>query len=123
MGYIVEAKETSDSMELEDEDWRYLLHQANSSSQNPEVGRLEGQYATHPPEVISDSVSQDLAETLSRLVPDLPAESKSVLDPPPVPGAASTLHMQNYFGGERKAIVEEFIRLCEQGELRVRRTP
>ena len=110
-------------MELEDEDWRYLLHQANSYSQNPEVGRLEGQYATNPPEVISDSVSQDLAETLSRLVPDLPAESKSVLDPPPVLGAASTLHLQNYFGGERKAIVEEFIRLCEQGELRVRRTP
>ncbi len=123
MGYMVEAEKTGDRLELQDEDWKFLLQLASTYSQNPEAGAIEGQFATSPPALVSDSVSQDIAETLSRLVPDLPLQSKSVYEPPPAPGAASIHFLQSYFGGERKAIVEEFIRLCEQGELLVRRTP
>ncbi len=31
------------------------------------------------------------------------------------------MELRNYFGGERKGIVEEFIRLCQLGDLTVRR--
>lgn len=73
-----------------------------------------------PPDVIPSSVSRDLAETLNKIVPALPERSGPINLPLPQEGV-SFMELRNYFGGERKGVVEEFIRLCQLGDLTVRR--
>ena len=73
-----------------------------------------------PPDIIPDSVSRYLAEILSKVVPDLPERSGPINVPLPQEGV-SFMELRNYFGGERKGVVEEFVRLCQLGDLTVRR--
>ena len=74
-----------------------------------------------PPDIIPGSVSRHLAETLNRIVPTLPERSGPINVPLPQEGV-SFMDLRNYFGGERKRVVEEFIQLCQLGDLTVRRT-
>ncbi|CAA9271046.1 MAG: hypothetical protein AVDCRST_MAG93-2640, partial [uncultured Chloroflexia bacterium] len=73
-----------------------------------------------PPDIVPSSVSQDLAETLNRILPDLPQRSGPINVPLPKEGV-SFMELRNYFGGERKGVVEDFVRLCQRGDLTVRR--
>ena len=75
---------------------------------NPIAG-IDYYLSIPPPDIIPDSVSRYLAETLNRVVPDLPERSGKLME------------LRNYFGGERKGVVEEFVRLCQLGDLTVRR--
>ncbi len=87
---------------------------------NPVAG-LDHYLSIPPPDVVPSSVSQDLAETLNRIVPDLPQRSGPINVPLPQEGGGSFMELRNYFGGERKGVVEEFVRLCQLGDLTVRR--
>ena len=86
---------------------------------NPVAG-IDHYLSIPPPDVVPSSVSRYLAETLNRIVPDLPERSGPIKVPLPQEGV-SFMELRNYFGGERKGLVEEFVRLCQQGDLTVRR--
>ena len=86
---------------------------------NPVAG-IDYYLSIPPPDIIPDSVSRYLAEILSKVVPDLPERSAPINVPLPQEGV-SFMELRNYFGGERKGVVEEFVRLCQLGDLTVRR--
>jgi hypothetical protein len=119
MEYQVEVRDTGESMRLAEEDWRYLLMLAGTFGWNPVAG-IDYYLSIPPPDIIPDSVSRYLAEILSKVVPDLPERSGPINVPLPQEGV-SFMELRNYFGGERKGVVEEFVRLCQQGDLTVRR--
>lgn len=105
-------------MRLDERDWRYLLILANLFGWKPLAG-LDYYLSIPPPEVIPVSVSRHLAETLDRIVHSLPERSGPLNVP--LLGSASFMDLRNYFGGERKGVVKEFVRLCQLGDLMVRR--
>ncbi len=119
MEYQIEVRDISESMVLADEDWRYQLILASTFGWNPVAG-LDHYLSIPPPDVVPSSVSRYLAETLNRVVPDLPERSGPINVPLPQEGV-SFMELRNYFGGERKGVVEEFVRLCQLGDLTVRR--
>lgn len=84
------------------------------------VAGLDYYLSIPPPDIIPGSVSRYLAETLNRIVPTLPERSGPINVPLPQEGV-SFMDLRNYFGGERKGVVEEFVRLCQLGDLTVRR--
>src|ERR687893_1498217 len=120
MEYQVEVRDTGESMRLAKKDWRYLLMLAGTFGWNPVAG-IDYYLSIPPPDVVPSSVSRDLAQTLNRIVPDLPQRSGPINVPLPQEGV-SFMDLRNYFGGERKRVVEEFIQLCQLGDLTVRRT-
>ena len=119
MEYQIEVRDTGESMMLAEEDWRYLLVLAGTFGWNPVAG-IDYYLSIPPPDVIPESVSRYLAQTLNRVVPTLPARSGPVNLPLPQEGV-SFMELRNYFGGERKGVIEEFVRLCQLGDLTVRR--
>jgi hypothetical protein len=119
MEYQIEVRDTGESMMLADEDWRYLLTLAGTFGWNPVAG-VDYYLSIPPPDVIPDSDSRYLAQTLNKVVPTLPARSGPINLPLPQEGV-SFMELRNYFGGERKGVVEEFVRLCQFGDLTVRR--
>ncbi len=119
MAYQIEVRGTGESMRLADRDWRYLLMLANLFGWNPVAG-LGYYLSIPPPDIIPGSVSRHLAETLNRVVPALPERSGPINLPLSQEGV-SFMDLRNYFGGERKGLVEEFVRLCQLGDLTVRR--
>ena len=119
MEYQIEVRDSGESMQLAEEDWRYLLMLAGNFGWNPVAG-IDHYLSIPPPDVIPDSVSRYLAETLERVVPTLPERSGPIEVPLPQEGV-SFMDLRNYFGGERKDALEEFIRLCRLGDLTVRR--
>jgi hypothetical protein len=119
MEYQIAVRDTGESMMIADEDWRYLLVLAGTFGWNPVAG-IDYYLSIPPPDVVPSSVSRYLAETLNRIVPDLPQRSGPINVPLPQEGV-SFMELRNYFGGERKGVVEEFVRLCQQGDLTVRR--
>ena len=92
---------------------------ASTFGWNPVAG-IDYYLSIPPPDVIPESVSRYLAQTLNRVVPTLPARSGPINLPLPQE-CVSFMELRNYFGGERKGVVEEFVRLCQLGDLTVRR--
>ena len=119
MEYQIEVRDTGESMTLAEEDWRYLLVLASTFGWNPVAG-IDYYLSIPPPDVIPESVSRYLAQTLNRVVPTLPDRSGPINLPLPQEGV-SFMELRNYFGGEREGVVEEFVRLCQLGDLTVRR--
>ena len=119
MEYQIEVRDTGESMSMADEDWRYLLTLAGTFGWNPVAG-IDYYLSIPPPDVIPESDSRYLAQTLNKVVPTLPARSGPINLPLPQEGV-SFMELRNYFGGERKGVVEEFVRLCQLGDLTVRR--
>jgi hypothetical protein len=120
MDYLIEVRDASDSMQLAEEDWRYLLMLAGTLGWKPVAG-LAYYLSVPPPDIIPVSISRHLAETLNRIVPTLPERSGPINLPLSQEGV-SFMDLRNYFGGERKRVVEESIQLCQLGDLTVRRT-
>ena len=120
MDYLIEVRDAGDSMQLAEVDWRYLLMLAGTFGWKPVAG-LAYYLSVPPPDVIPVSISRHLAETLNRIVPTLP-ESSGPINLPLSQEGVSFMDLRNYFGGERKRVVEEFIQLCQLGDLTVRRT-
>ena len=120
MDYLIEVRDAGDSMQLAEVDWRYLLMLAGTFGWKPVAG-LAYYLSVPPPDVIPVSISRHLAETLNRIVPTLPKSSGPINLPLSQEGV-SFMDLRNYFGGERKRVVEEFIQLCQLGDLTVRRT-
>ena len=120
MDYLIEVRDAGDSMQLAEVDWRYLLMLAGTFGWKPVAG-LAYYLSVPPPDVIPVSISRHLAETLNRIVPTLP-ESSGPINLPLSQEGISFMDLRNYFGGERKRIVEKFIQLCQLGDLTVRRT-
>jgi hypothetical protein len=121
MSYRIEVRDTGDSMRLAEEDWRYLLIMANLFGWKPVAG-LDYYLSIPPPDIIPRSVSRHLAETLNRVLPSLPKRRGPINLPLTREGGTSFMDLRNYFGGERKATVEEFVRICQLGDLTVRRS-
>jgi hypothetical protein len=119
MEYQIEVRDTGESMMLTDEDWRYLLKLASIFGWNPLAG-VDYYLSIPPPDVVPESDSRYLAQTLNKVVPTLPDRSGPINLPLPQEGL-SFMELRNYFGGERKGVVEEFVRLCRLGDLTVRR--
>lgn len=107
-------------MRFAEEDYRYLLMLANLFGWNPVAG-LDYYLSIPPPDLIPSSVARHLAETLNRIVPTLP-ERRGPINVPLTQEGVSFMDLRNYFGGERKGAIEEFIRLCKLGDLTVRRS-
>lgn len=120
MEYQIEVRDTSESMRLAEEDYRYLLMLANLFGWNPVAG-LDYYLSIPPPDIIPSSAARHLAETLNRIVPTLP-ERRGPINVPLTQEGVSLMDLRNYFGGESKDAVEEFIRLCQLGDLTVRRS-
>ena len=120
MEYQIELRDTGESMRLAEEDYRYLLMLASLFGWNPVAG-LDYYLSTPHPDLIPSSVARHLAETLSRIVPTLP-ERRGPINVSLTQEGVSFMDLRNYFGGERKGAVEEFIRLCKLGDLTVRRS-
>jgi hypothetical protein len=95
-------------MRFAEEDYRYLLMLANLFGWNPVAG-LDYYLSIPPPDIIPSSVARHLAETLNRIVPTLP-ERRGPINVPLTQEGVSFMDLRNYFGGERKGAIEEFIR-------------
>ncbi len=119
MEYQIEVRDTSESMRFAEEDYRYLLMLANLFGWNPVAG-LDYYLSIPPPDIIPSSVARHLAETLDRIVPTLP-ERRGPINLPLTREGVSFMDLRNYFGGESKGALEEFIRLCQLGDLTIRR--
>jgi hypothetical protein len=119
MEYQIEVRDTGESMRFAEEDWRYVLMLANLFGWKP-VADLDYYLSIPPPDVIPSFVSRYLAETLNRVLPALP-ERRGPINVPLTRAGASFMDLRNYFGGERKPTVEEFVRICQLGDLTVRR--
>ena len=87
---------------------------------NPVAG-IDYYLSIPPPDIIPSSVAQYLAETLNRVVPNLSERRRHINVPLPQEGMLF-MDLRNYFGGENKDVIEEFIRLCQLGDLSVRRS-
>jgi hypothetical protein len=74
MDYLIEVRDTGDSMQLAEEDWSYLLILAGTFGWKP-VAVLAYYLSVPPPDIIPVSISRHLAETLNRIVPTLPERS------------------------------------------------
>jgi len=107
-------------MRFAEEDYRYLLMLANLFGWKPVAG-LDYYLSIPPPDIIPSSVARHLAETLNRIVPTLP-ERRGPINVPLTQEGVSFMDLRNYFGGESKGAIEEFIRLCKLGDLTVRRS-
>ncbi len=84
------------------------------------VAGLDYYLSIPPPDIIPSSVARYLAETLNRVVPNLP-QRRGPSSVPLTQESVSFMDLRNYFGGERKGAVEKFIWLCQLGDLTVRR--
>ena len=93
---------------------------ANIFGWNPVAG-LDYYLSIPPPDIIPRSVARHLAETLDRILPTLP-ERRGPINVPLAQEDVSFMDLRNYFGGESKDAVEELIRLCQLGDLTVRRS-
>jgi len=120
MEYQIGVRDTSESMRFAEEDYRYLLMLANLFGWKPVAG-LDYYLSIPPPDLIPSSVARHLAETLNRIVPTLP-ERRGPINLPLTREGVSFMDLRNYFGGERKGAIEEFIRLCKLGDLTIRRS-
>jgi hypothetical protein len=120
MEYQIEVRDTGDSMRFSEEDWRYLLIMANLFGWKPVAG-LDYYLSIPPPDIIPRFVARHLAQTLDRIVPALPERRGPINVPLPQEGV-SFMDLRNYFGGESKGAIEEFIGLCQLGDLTVRRS-
>ncbi len=85
-----------------------------------------GAESVHPgsTEVISAGVTRETTQALERAVSDLPIEERPSTRPTSTTGVFYTdsiVDPQSHFGGERRRIVEDFIALCNRGNLRVLR--
>jgi hypothetical protein len=120
MEYQIEARDNSESMRLAEEDYRYLLMLANLFGWKPVAG-LDYYLSIPPPDLIPSSAARHLAETLNRIVPTLP-ERRGPINVPLTQEGVSFMDLRNYFGGESKDALEEFIRLCQLGDLTIRRS-
>jgi hypothetical protein len=120
MEYQIEVRDTGESMRFAEEDWRYLLMMANLFGWKPVAG-LDYYLSIPPPDIIPSSISRHLAETLDRIVSTLPAR-RGPINVPLTREDVSYMDLRNYFGGESKDAVEEFIRLCQLGDLTIRRS-
>ena len=120
MDYLIEVRDAGDSMQLAEVHWRYLLMLAGTFGWKPVAG-LAYYLSVPPPNIIPVSISRHLAETLNRIVHTLP-ERSGPINLPLSQERVSFMDLRNYFGGERKRVVEEFIQLCQLGDLTVRRT-
>jgi|SRR5918995_3232139 hypothetical protein len=120
MAYRIEVRGTGEGMRLADDDWRYLLTMADIFGWNPIAG-LDYYLSIPPPNIIPRFVSQSLAEALERSLPYLPERRGPINVPLPQEGR-SFMDLRNYFGGESKGNVKEFVRLCQLGDLSVRRS-
>jgi hypothetical protein len=120
MEYQIEVRDTSESMRLAEEDYRYLLMLANLFGWKPVAG-LDYYLSIPPPDLIPSSAARHLAETLNRIVPTLP-ERRGPINVPLTHEGVSFMDLRNYFGGESKDALEEFICLCQLGDLTIRRS-
>jgi hypothetical protein len=120
MEYQIEVRDTGDSIRFSEEDYRYLLMMANLFGWKPVAG-LDYYLSIPPPDIIPSSISRHLAETLDRIVSTLPAR-RGPINVPLTREDVSYMDLRNYFGGESKDAVEEFIRLCQLGDLTIRRS-
>ena len=111
MEYQIEVRDTSESMRLAEEDYRYLLMLANLFGWNPVAG-LDYYLSIPPPDLIPSSAARHLADTLNRIVPTLP-ERRGPINVPLTQEGVSFMDLRNYFGGESKDALEEFICLCQ----------
>jgi hypothetical protein len=119
MGYRIEVRDTGECMRLAEEDWRNLLMLASIFGWKPVAG-LDHYLSIPPPDIIPSSVARHLAETLNRVMPNLP-ERRGPINVPLSQETMSFMELRNYFGGENKGALEEFVRLCQLGDLSVRR--
>jgi hypothetical protein len=120
MEYKIEVRDTGESMRFAEEDYRYLLMLATLFGWKPVAG-LDYYLSIPPPDIIPSSVSRYLAETLNRVLPALP-ERRGPINVPLTQESVSFMDLRNYFGGESKDAGEEFIRLCQLGDLTIRRS-
>jgi hypothetical protein len=74
-----------------------------------------------PPDIIPGSTSRHLAETLTRAVSTLP-ERSGPINVPLTQEGVSFMSLRNHFASEHKGVIEQFIQLCQLGDLTVRRT-
>ena len=127
MDFQVEARSTHELMDVPLRDWNNLIGLAHRYGWQPIAGL--DYYLRRPPEVIPESDSRAIAEALERAIPDLPDEewtggsiagTPSMVTHDPVPYGPDP-DPQSYFGGERRRIVEEFVALCQRGDLQVHR--
>ena len=115
MEYRIKVLNSGDAIEMPHEDWVMLMSLAGLAS-----------HRFQPPEFIPPTEAWEIAEALKKALPVLPEEHRDMAatdrlgtatpesgwDPKNAPG---------HFGGERRTHVEDFIELCEQGALEVRR--
>ncbi len=120
MDYLIEGRDTGDSMQLAEEDWRCLLMLAGIFGWKPVAG-LTYYLSIPPPDIIPGSISRHLAETLTRAVSTLP-ERSGPINVPLLQEGVSFMDLRNYFGREHQRVVEEFIQFCQLGDLTVRRS-
>ena len=115
MDYRITALNSGDAIEMPLEDWVMLMSLAGLAS-----------HRFQPPEVIPPPEAREIAQALKKAVPSLSEETRDILATDALGTATpeSGWHPKNapgHFGGERRAHVEEFIELCEQGALEVRK--
>jgi hypothetical protein len=120
MEYKIEVRDTGESMRFAEEDYRYLLMLATLFGWKPVAG-LDYYLSIPPPDIIPSSVSRYLADILNRVLPVLP-ERRGPINVPLTQESVSFMDLRNYFGGESKDAVEEFIRLCQLVDLTIRRS-
>src|SRR3712207_2641046 len=107
-------------MQLAEEDWRCLLMLANIFGWKPLAG-LTYYLSVPPPDIIPGSIARHLAEALTRAVPTLPERSGPINVPLPQKGV-SFMSLRNHFDREHKGVVEQFIQLCQLGDLTDRKS-
>jgi hypothetical protein len=126
LAYEVEALATGWRLGLHTSDMRNLVALALRNGWKPTAG--VDRYLHEGKQVVSSSEARALAAALRRALGDLPPERRIELRPPTVPRSFAAEAMRFapdpdpniYFARERRWIVEEIIRLFEQGAVEFR---
>jgi hypothetical protein len=115
MEYRIKALNSGEAEKMPQADWVRLMTLAGQDS-----------YRFQPPELIPPTEALKIAEALKKALADLPEEPRDMAAPDPLDTATpesgwDKKNALEHFGVERRAFVEDFIELCEQGALEVSR--
>ena len=126
MAYELEVLETGWRLGLHTLDWENLLSLAYRYGWRPMAGLDHYRYDGRD-QVVPSSDARDLSEALSRALRHLPPERRKEFRPGgDIVGELETPQIlpgadyERYFAWQRRWIVEEAIRLCERGAVRIR---